>query len=133
MSFKAPLGVRLIGGWHVLVGGLHLFLLAILLLALFTSAIVLPPVLIGAVAVLLASCGLIALSLLHLWVGTGLWKGKRLALLGAIFLSGLLTLGGLGFGASGEEGAEIALGSVLFHGLITAYLLFSKEVKAAFR
>lgn len=130
---SAPLGVRLIGAWHLLIGGLHLFFLGLLILAFFTSVIVMPPFLIGIVPVLLFSCVLIFLSVLHFWVARGLWKGKPSALLGAIFLSGMAFLGGLGYGAGGEQGAGIALGTVAFHGLILCYLLFSREVKAAFR
>ncbi|MBL4845650.1 MAG: hypothetical protein JKY65_09000 [Planctomycetes bacterium] len=130
MRPPVPIGVLVIGVYHSLIGGLNLLALGLLMIAAFTTAILIPPSLGGGLILVLLSFGLIFFAALHLSVGVGLWRGNRAALVGAIVLSGLLALGGAGIGA--VEGEIVGLGSCLFHGGMTIYLLFSKTVHAAF-
>ncbi len=105
MRAPVPFVAKLIGAYHVVIGGMNLLVLALLLIAVFFAG-------------------------LHVSVGVGLCRGNRAALIGAIVLSGLLALGGLGLGAAEQEAA--GLGSAVFHGAMTLYLVLSKEVHAAF-
>lgn len=130
MRAPVPIGAKLIGAYHVVIGGLNLLVLALLLIAVFSAALAVPSFLAGGFVILLLSLGFVFFAALHISVGVGLCRGKRAALLGAIVLSGLLTLGGLGIGAAEAEPA--GLGSALFHGAMTLYLLLSKKVHAAF-
>ena len=57
-------------------------------------------------------------------IGKGLWKGKHLALAGAILLALCSSLGALIHGS---------YGFAFFHGGIFGYLVLSREVRRAFR
>jgi len=130
MRAPVPLAAKLIGAYHVVIGGMNLLVLALLLIAVFSTALVAPTFLAGGIVVLLFSLGFVFFAGLHISVGVGLCRGNRAALIGAIVLSGLLALGGLGVGT--VEGEAVGIGSAVFHGAMTLYLLFSKEVHAAF-
>lgn len=131
MSAPVPIGARVIGAYHVFVGGVNFFALILLLIAVFSTVLVAPPFFSGAVFLVLFSMGLVFFGTFHMAVGVGLFRANRKALLCAILLSGLLTLWGLVVGAAAEE--TVGFGSCVFHGAMTAYLLFSKKVHAAFR
>ena len=131
MRPPVPIGALVIAVYHALIGGVNLLALGLLLIAVFSSAILVPAFLAGGVLLVLFCFGLIFFASLHLAVGVGLWRGNRAALVGAIVLSGLLGLSGLTvFSVEGE--ATVGLGSALFHGGMTLYLLLSKKVHAAF-
>jgi hypothetical protein len=72
----------------------------------------------------------IAFAVLDFFIGRGLWKGKNWARIIAIiiailgFISALLSL---------VDGQFLSIISLVIHGLIGGYLLFSKEVKKTFK
>lgn len=130
MRAPVPLGAKLIGAYHVVIGGMNLLVLALMLIAVFTAALVAPPFLAGGLVVFFLSLGFVFFAAFHVSVGVGLCRGNRAALIGAIVLSGLMALSGLGWGAAEAEPAGVA--SAVFHGAMTLYLLLSKKVHAAF-
>lgn len=79
--------------------------------------------------IILAGIIMIALGILDIFIALGLWKGQKWAWIIAIVFAIIGFVGAIVSIAGGNFG-EIA--SLIIHGLIGSYLIWSKKVKAVF-
>ncbi|MBC8495208.1 hypothetical protein H8D36_03580 [archaeon] len=79
--------------------------------------------------IILAGIIMIALGILDIFIALGLWKGQKWAWIIAIVFAIIGFVGAI-VSIAGGNFSEIA--SLIIHGLIGGYLIWSKKVKAVF-
>ncbi len=133
MEGQMPLGVKIISVLYYI--GAVLELLVAVLLFVGAGAVSKLPVLgalgaLGAGLFVVFGVVFIGLAVLSFFVGRGLWKGQKWARIVAIIFAVL----GILFALVGMVGGQIAsnIVSLVISAAIGGYLLFSKDVKAAF-
>ena len=128
---EVPTGVKVISVLYYIGAAFELLLAIALFIGAGTIASKIP--LIGALGsglFIIAGVVLIGLAVLSFFVGRGLWKAQKWARIVAIIFAVL----GVLFAVLGMVQGQIASNvlSLVISGAIGGYLLFSKDVKAAF-
>jgi len=128
---EVPTGVKVISVLYYIGAALELLLAIALFIGAGTIASKIPIIgAIGSGLFIVVGVVLIGLAVLSFFVGRGLWKAQKWARIVAIIFSVLGVLMALLGMVQGQIASNII--SLVISGAIGGYLLFSKDVKAAF-
>ncbi|MBI2124625.1 hypothetical protein HYT92_02425 [Candidatus Pacearchaeota archaeon] len=128
---EAPTGVKVISVLYYIGAALELLLAIALFVGAGTIASKIPIIgAIGSGLFIVVGVVLLGLAVLSFFVARGLWKAQKWARIVAIIFSALGVLMALLGMVQGQIGSNVL--SLVISGAIGGYLLFSKDVKAAF-